>query len=82
MLASGIPVSYVKEMMGHSSIQMTVDIYRHLLPDRDKSAVNILNQIGTPMAPAKKETPVTNENYEGFMSMVAMQGLEPRTPRI
>jgi len=82
MLASGIPVSYVKEMMGHSSIQMTVDIYGHLLPDRDKSAVNILDQIGTPMAPAKKETPVTNEDYEGFCSLVAMQGLEPRTLRI
>lgn len=60
MPASGVPMSYVKEMMGHSSIQMTVDIYGHLLPDRDKSAVNILDQIGTPMAPAKKETPVTD----------------------
>jgi len=70
MFASSIPVSYVKEMMGHSSIQMTVDIYGHLVPDRDKSAVNILDQIGTPMAPTNQETPVTSEDYEGFVNLV------------
>ena len=67
MLAANVPISYVKDMMGHSSIQMTVDIYGHLLPDRDKSAVNILDDIGTPMAPTKKESTVTNKDYSAFI---------------
>ena len=29
MLAANVPISYVKDMMGHSSIQMTLDIYGH-----------------------------------------------------
>jgi len=85
MLAANIPIAYISKMLGHSSIQMTVDIYGHLLPDRDKSAVNVLDQSsgnGTLLAPYKKETLVTNEDYEGIIDMVAMQGLEPRTTRI
>jgi hypothetical protein len=30
---------YVKEQMGHSSIQVTVDLYGHLIPDGNKQAV-------------------------------------------
>jgi integrase len=60
MLAANVPISYIKEMLGHSSIQMTVDIYGHLLPDRDKSAVNLLDEICTLSAPTKKESTITN----------------------
>jgi hypothetical protein len=72
-------------MLGHSSIQMTVDIYGHLLPDRDKSAINILDQLsenGTPLAPTKEKSLVTQEDNEALASLVAMQGIEPRTLRI
>ena len=85
MLAANIPVAYVSKMLGHSSIQMTVDIYGHLLPDRDKSAINILDQFsenGTPPAPTNKKSLVTQEDYEALASLVAMQGIEPRTLRI
>ena len=82
LLAANVPIPYVSKMMGHSSIQMTVDIYGHLMPDRDKSAINILDQSGTPMAPTKKKNPVTNEDYEVSSVLVAMQGIEPRTLRI
>jgi integrase len=33
LLSEGVPVIYVKEQLGHSSIQMTVDIYGHYLKD-------------------------------------------------
>ena len=82
LLAADVPIPYVSKMMGHSSIQMTVDIYGHLMPDRDKSAIIILDQSGTPMAPTKKKSPVTNEDYEASSVLVAMQGIEPRTLRI
>jgi len=32
-------VSYVKEQMGHSSIQVTVDIYGHLIPGANHAAI-------------------------------------------
>ncbi len=38
-----IPV-YVKEQMGHSSIQVTVDLYGHLIPGGNKQAVDRLDQ--------------------------------------
>ena len=34
---------YVKEQMGHSSIQVTVDIYGHLIPGGNKAAVDRLD---------------------------------------
>ncbi len=34
------------------------------------------------MTPQKNKTLATNEDYEGFSNLVAMQGLEPRTLRI
>ena len=34
---------YVKEQLGHSSIQMTVDIYGHLIPSANRAAVNQLD---------------------------------------
>jgi hypothetical protein len=34
---------YVKEQMGHSSIQVTVDLYGHLIPDGNKQAVDRLD---------------------------------------
>ena len=36
---------YVKEQMGHSSIQMTVDIYGHLIPSSNRAAVNQLDTV-------------------------------------
>ena len=43
MLASGADVTYVSKQLGHASIQMTVDIYSHLIPDRDRGMVNHLD---------------------------------------
>ena len=40
LLASGAPPSYVKEQMGHSSIQVTVDIYGHLIPGTNRKWID------------------------------------------
>lgn len=40
LLSRGESPVYVKEQMGHSSIQMTVDIYGHLIPSSNRGAVN------------------------------------------
>ena len=35
--------AYVKEQMGHSSIQVTVDVYGHLIPGANRQAVDRLD---------------------------------------
>lgn len=43
LIANGEPLAYVKEQMGHSSIQITVDVYGHLEPGANREAVNRLD---------------------------------------
>src|SRR6202030_2027115 len=44
LIQSGASIVYVKEQMGHSSIQVTVDIYGHLIPRANVSFVDRLNE--------------------------------------
>jgi Beta-lactamase len=37
---------YVKEQLGHASIQMTVDTYGHLIPGANRAAVDRLDDVG------------------------------------
>ena len=48
LLQNGESVVYVKEQLGHSSIQVTVDIYGHLVPGANRAAVNRLDQVCSP----------------------------------
>ena len=43
LLQQGESATYVKEQMGHSSIQITVDIYGHLIPGANRQAVDRLD---------------------------------------
>lgn len=43
LLAQGAPIVYVKEALGHASIQTTVDIYGHLAPGANRNEVNRLD---------------------------------------
>ena len=43
LLSNGESPVYVKEQLGHSTIQMTVDIYGHLIPGSNRGAVNKLD---------------------------------------
>ena len=43
LLQNGESPAYVKEQMGHSSIQVTVDIYGHLIPGANRQAVDRLD---------------------------------------
>ena len=39
MLAMGVPLQVVSEVLGHASIRMTADVYGHILePDRQAAA--------------------------------------------
>ena len=44
LIRSGASIVYVKDQMGHSSIQVTVDTYGHLIPGADVSYVDLLDR--------------------------------------
>jgi integrase len=57
LIQSGASIVYVKEQMGHSSIQVTVDIYGHLIPGANVSFVDRLDET---VVEAEKTTPRLN----------------------
>jgi len=52
MLKNGASLDYVKRMLGHTNIAMTSNIYGHLMPNRDRTQVNLLGEsLLNPTAP-------------------------------
>ncbi|MEA3230287.1 MAG: tyrosine-type recombinase/integrase [Thermodesulfobacteriota bacterium] len=63
LLMQGESLAYVKDQLGHSSIQTTVDIYGHFIPGSNRQAVNRLDDIApncTLSAPIQNEKAVTS----------------------
>ncbi len=52
LLTDGAPIAYVSEQMGHSSIELTVKRYGHLIPGANRSFVNNL--------PGRESAPYTH----------------------
>jgi len=48
LLGQGESLHYVKEQLGHASIQTTVDVYGHLEPSSNRKAVNRLDEPDVP----------------------------------
>jgi hypothetical protein len=71
-----ILAKYVKEQLGHSSIETTVDIYGHLIPSSNRDAVNRLDAqlSATYTQPAKKEEPHLIEDTALLQYMVPKAG--------
>lgn len=44
LIENGESLAYVRDQMGHSSIQVTVDLYGHLVPGSNKRAVDRLDE--------------------------------------
>jgi integrase len=45
LLQNGASITYVKDQLGHASIQLTVDIYGHLIPGADVSFADRLDDV-------------------------------------
>lgn len=43
LIQAGEPLPYIRDQLGHESIQVTVDIYGHLCPEGNKKAVDRLD---------------------------------------
>jgi integrase len=44
LLSKDVNIKVVSEMLGHSSISVTLDIYSHLLPDMQENAARALEE--------------------------------------
>ncbi len=42
MLSAGVPLKVVSDLLGHSGISVTADVYGHASPDVSRSAVDVL----------------------------------------
>ena len=45
LIGNGSSLTYVRDQMGHSSIQITVDTYGHLVPGSNRNALNRLDNL-------------------------------------
>jgi integrase len=52
LIQNGASIVYVKEQMGHSSIQVTVDTYGHLIPGANVNWVDRLDSETSPQQSA------------------------------
>jgi len=43
LIQNGESLAYIRDQLGHSSIQVTVDTYRHLIPGANRQAVDRLD---------------------------------------
>jgi len=55
LIQNGESLAYVKEQMGHASIQITVDTYGHLVPGGNRAAVDRLDDVQPSATPAQPE---------------------------
>jgi len=61
LIQDGASLAYVRDQMGHSSIQITVDTYGHLIPGADIAWVD---QVDTKAAQQENATPAQPERVE------------------
>lgn len=45
LISQNLPIKYIQRQMGHSSIQVTLDRYGHLMPDIHNQAISALNRL-------------------------------------
>ncbi len=83
MGAQGAPPKYVQEQLGHSSIQVTMDIYSHLFPNGNREWVERLDQVCGEVKSATQAQPgaggLEQVCYKSRKVLVAVEGIEPPT---
>lgn len=64
LIQDGASLAYVKNQMGHSSIQITVDTYGHLIPGADIAWVDRLDSKTSPQQSATETQQATSESEQ------------------
>ena len=78
LIQQGASLTYVKEQMGHSSIQITVDTYGHLIPVADISWVDRLGAKTTPQTDANQTQTRREESEREHVEVAEKVWLPPR----
>jgi integrase len=78
LIQDGASLAYVKEQMGHSSIQITVDTYGHLIPGADIAWVDRLDSKTTPHQSAPGAHQEQNESVAKSVEVTEKIWLPPR----
>ena len=67
LIQGGASLVYVKDQMGHSSMNVTVDIYGHLIPGAD---ISCIDQLDTPPSKSANRTQTPHSQRNGMSSDV------------
>jgi len=82
LVQRGVPLNTVRDLLGHSTVQMSLR-YAHLAPDQRRKAVAKLNE--TPILALTLRLPwegfAMDRGYP-FVRMVEREGIEPSTPAL
>ena len=81
MIQAGASLAYVRDQMGHSSIQVTVDIYGHLVPGANIAFVDRLDQLGVAAIAQQAATPpqqLLDQEMEDFHEVFGIEWLGRR----
>lgn len=62
MIARGVPIKVVQELMGHTTVQMTLDNYTHVMPGMKEGAMEQLKSVFTVMEPTDEAITVAQIN--------------------
>jgi len=68
----------LQDQMGHSSIQVTVDIYGHLIPGADVSFVDKLDAATSPQESARQPQERKRRESDGFREVLPNEWLGGR----
>jgi len=78
LIQDGASLIYVKEQMGHSSIQITVDTYGHLIPGADIKWVDRLDSRPEPQQNATQAQQANGQSEPDDMEVLENNWLPPR----
>ncbi|SRR5713226_5198911 len=78
LIQDGASLAYVKNQMGHSSIQITVDTYGHLIPGADIACVDRLDSKTSPQQSATETQQATSESEQDSVQVTEKIWLPPR----
>jgi hypothetical protein len=78
LIQAGASLAYIQDQMGHSSIQVTVDIYRHLIPGANTSFVDKLDRLTSPQESARQPQEKPPAGIDGFEEVLANEWLGGR----
>jgi integrase len=74
LIQNGASIVYVKEQMGHSSIQVTVDTYGHLIPGANVNWVDRLDSETSPHQSATNPQQATDDIPEDLLQTIEKFG--------